>query len=171
MPRRIIVFIASSLDGFIAGPHGEIDWLFTDQDYGYKEFYASVDTLLAGRKTYELANTFPEWPYTGKEVFVFSRHPQKEKDARVKFETDPVPFVKKLREISGKNIWLVGGGEIVSLLLDAGLIDELRVFVHPIVLGKGIRLFPFGTAQAKLELMDSHAFGSGLVELRYRVKR
>ncbi len=166
--RKIILFIATSLDGFIAGPRGEIDWLFTDQDYGYKKFYSSIDTLLMGRKTYELANSFPEWPYAGKKVIVFT-HKKGKKDSRVEFSSNPNQVIQKIRKQKGKNAWLVGGGEVVSFFLQQKGIDEMRVFIHPLILGKGIPLFPTRRGENSLSLQKTRKFSSGLVELHYCV--
>lgn len=166
--RKLVLFIATSLDGYIAGPHGEINWLFTDQDYGYKKFYESVDTLLVGRKTYELACTFPEWPYAGKNVFVFSRRAPEKKDNRVQFvEQNIIEFTKKLKTKRGKKIWLVGGAQIVHELHAEGLIDEYRIFVHPFTIGNGIPLFQKWHQQTELKLKRTKKFSTGLVELDY----
>jgi len=83
--RKLILFIATSLDGYIAGPNGEIDWLFTDQEYGYSEFYATIDTVVMGRKTYDLSLSFGEYPYPGTQAFVFSRTRDGERDDHATF--------------------------------------------------------------------------------------
>lgn len=169
--RKIILFIACSLDGFIARKDGGIDWLFTDQDYGYKEFYESVDTLLVGRKTYELACSFPEWPYAEKKTVVFTKNKNQKTNSRIEFSSDPIPFTKKLLKENGKNVWIVGGGEIISIFLNAEMVDELRVFVHPVILGDGIPLFTKIKKQIKLKLINEQKFSTGLVELHYRVEK
>ncbi|MBI5228015.1 dihydrofolate reductase [Candidatus Micrarchaeota archaeon] len=174
--KRIILFIATSLDGYIAREDHSIDWLFTDQDYGYKEFYDSVDTVLIGRTTYEkMLEMGTGYHYKGKKGYVFSRDKKTKKDENVEFVSDIVPFVKKLkkdnenkteRENEG-NIWVVGGSEIVSVLLNADLIDEIMVFVHPIILGKGIPLFKNIKEEKKLKLKNTESYSSGLVKLHY----
>ena len=107
--KKVILFICCSTDGFIARKNGDVSWLLHDQDYGYKKFVASVDTLLMGRKTYKQCLTFGEWPWKGKKSFVFTRKKQK-KDSNVEFVKNPVAFTKKLVKKQGKSIWLVGGG-------------------------------------------------------------
>ena len=120
--RKIILFIASSLDGFIARIDQSIDWLFMDNDYGYKEFYKSIDTVLVGNKTYQKSKEFEEYPFKDKKVFVFTRS-KNLKDENVDFVYDVANFSKKLIKQSGKNIWLVGGGEIAKIFLDNYLLS------------------------------------------------
>jgi len=166
--RKLILFIATSLDGYIAGPNGEIDWLFTNQDYGYSEFYATIDTVVMGRKTYEVSRSFGAYPYPETRAFVFSRTRDGERDDHATFVSGDISrFVKTLKFQPGRNIWLVGGGEIIRPLLQDDLIDEFRIFVHPIVLGTGVPLFPPPLSTKTLRLRDTHAFESGLVRLGY----
>ncbi len=145
--RKIKLYIASSLDSFIAGENGTIDWLFSDADYGYAEFYNSIDTIFVGRKTYEQSLTFEEYPYKGKKVCVFTHNAKKQKDkysSDVEYIDKDIPeFVRGLiqQPVSNRDIWLLGGGEIVSLFLNADLVHEIILSVHPIILGKGIPLF------------------------------
>lgn len=162
---KVILFIASSADNYIAGEDGSIDWLFHDADYNYKKFFAGVGTVIMGRKTFELSKTFAQNPYPGKKIVVFTRK-KGNSDRDAEFSDDPVQAVKKLKEQEAMNIWLVGGCEINSILLENDLIDELILSVHPIILGKGIPLFK-GAKQAKMELKRMQEFGSGLVQLHY----
>ena len=142
--RPLVCFIAASLDGYIAGPSGEIDWLFTDQDYGYIPFYANVDTVVMGRKTYDLCLTFAEYPYPGILNYVMSGH------APVAARTNTPPscpamlrkLLKGLKQKEGNKIWLVGGSALVGEAITHDLLDELIVSVHPMVLGDGVPLFP-----------------------------
>ena len=165
--RKLVLYIATSLDGYIAGPSGEIDWLFTDQDYGYSEFFASVDTVLMGRKTYQQALGFGEYPYKGTRGFVFSRT-SRSADNNVTFVSGNIAsFVTKLKSTPGKNIWLVGGSEIVSECVRNDLIDEFSLFVHPIILGAGIPLFSEGLPKRSLKFIRSGSFSSGLVQVSY----
>ena len=107
--RKIRLFIASSLDGYIARTSGEVDWLFSDSDYGYAEFFAQIDTVIMGNKTYQQILGFGEYPYKGKKGFVFSQILQGEKDNNVEFVGgDLKSFINKLRQSSGGDIWLVG---------------------------------------------------------------
>ena len=168
--RKIKLFIACSLDGFIAGEKGEIDWLFTDQDYGYTPFMKGVDSCVMGRKTYELAASFPEWPYAEKKCYVLTRNKKIKKDARAEFVFDAKKLMEKLQKEKGNGILVVGGGEVVKLFLNENCLDELIVFVHPLILGKGIPLFPKATKK-KLKLLNTHAFNTGLVRLHYAVEK
>lgn len=166
--RKIVLFIACSLDGFIARENGDVDWLFTDQDYGYTGFFADVDTVLMGRRTYDQVLTFGEYPYKGTEGYVFSRKRGAGKDANVTFVSDdPVDFVWKLKQGPGNVIWLVGGGELIHPFVRQNLIDEYQIFVHPVVLGSGIPLFRSPLPETWLRLERTRAFESGLVQLTY----
>jgi dihydrofolate reductase len=108
--RQVKLFIATSPDGFIADKNGGIDWLFTDQDYGYADFYASIDTTLTGYKTYEDILGFGEFPYPGKTNYVFSRHPRQADNNPVRFISGEIAaFVQQLKQETGRDIWLVGG--------------------------------------------------------------
>jgi dihydrofolate reductase len=166
--RPLVCFIATSLDGYIAGPAGEIDWLFTDQDYGYTPFYANVDTVVMGRKTYDLCLTFPEYPYSRIPNYVWSRT-RRGKDEHATFVSgDIVGFLKVLKDKEGKTIWLVGGSALVGEAIRADLLDELIVSVHPIVLGDGVPLFPRGLPKTQFQFIKSEAFNTGLVQLTYQ---
>lgn len=168
LKRKVTLFIASSLDGFIARKDGGIDWLFTDGDYGYKDFYDSIDTVLMGRKTYELARKLGEG-FVGKTCYVFSKQEREAPQKSVKFVSNPSGLVKKLVNEPGKGIFLEGGGETISLFLNRGLIDEIVLSIHPILIGDGIPLFANLKRQAKLKLLKFTPYESGLVQLRYRV--
>lgn len=165
--RKIILFIASSLDGYIARKSGEIDWLFTDQDYGYTEFYAQVDTLIMGKKTYQQVLSFGEYPYKDKEVFVFSKTASGKTDNNVKFvNSDWLNFIKTLRQSDGCNIWLVGGAQLIYFFLQHDFIDELILSIHPIILGDGIPLIVSDASlETKLKLKNVKTFDSGLVQI------
>ncbi len=173
--RKIKLYIASSLDSFIAGENGSIDWLFSDADYGYTEFYNSIDTIFVGRKTYEQSLTFEEYPYKGKKVYVFTHNAERLKDKKasdVEYIDKDVPaFVRRFiqQPVSNSDIWLLGGGEIVSLFLNADLVDEIILSIHPIILGKGIPLFNEIEKVVKLRLVKSIPFESGLVQLHYTI--
>lgn len=173
--RKIKLYIASSLDSFIAGENGTIDWLFSDADYGYAEFYNSIDTIFVGRKTYEQSLTFEEYPYNGKKVYVFTHNAKKQKDKYTSdieyIDRDILEFVRDLiqQPVSNRDIWLFGGGEIVSLFLNADLVHEIILSIHPIILGKGIPLFNKIKKLVKLRLVKSSQFESGLVQLHYGV--
>lgn len=170
--RQVILFIATSLDGYIARTDGGIDWLLRDQNYGYPAFYGGVDTVVMGRKTYEQALTFGEFPYSGKECYVFSRRPGRGSDDRVVFlDEDPGELVRRLRSKEGRNIWLVGGSELIREFALKDLIDTYVISVHPIILGAGIPLFRAPLPPQFLVLRDTTTFNSGLVQLTYTRKR
>lgn len=167
--RLVKLFIACSLDGYIAREDGAIDWLFSDQDYGFGSFFASVDTVVMGRHTYDLALSFPEYPYADKNVYVFSRSRPEGKDERGSLFTAESPgnLISRLRDDPGKDIWLVGGGQLVRSFLDEDLIDRLDVFIHPLLIGSGLPLFPRGSIQTNLRFEGTTSFVSGLVQLSY----
>jgi dihydrofolate reductase len=173
--RKVKLYIASSLDSYIASDNGSIEWLFSDADYGYTKFYDSIDTILVGRKTYDQSLTFEEYPYKGKKVYVFTRNAEVEKKKKtldVEYIDDNIPnFVRGLvqQPVGNRDIWLLGGGEIVSILLNADLVDEIILSVHPIILGKGIPLFSNINKRVNLRLIESIPFESGLVQLCYRI--
>lgn len=170
--RNICLFIASSLDGYIARTSGAIDWLFTDQDYGYSEFFAQIDTVIMGRKTYEQVLSFGEYPYVGKKSFVFSKTLQGKSHRYVEFVgSNLIDFINTLRQSEGQDIWLVGGSEIVHFFMQNGFIDELILSIHPIVLGSGIPLFARDpNIETLLELKNVRTFDSGLVQVIYHNK-
>ncbi|HEY9801667.1 MAG TPA: dihydrofolate reductase family protein [Leptolyngbyaceae cyanobacterium] len=167
--RKIILFIASSLDGYIARESGDIDWLFTDQDYGYTEFYAQVDTVIMGNKTYQQVLSFGEYPYQDKEVFIFSRTQSGTTDNNAKFvNSDWLNFIKTLRQSHGHDIWLAGGAQLIHFFLQHHFIDELILSIHPMILGSGIPLIVNDPSLAtKLELRNVKTFDTGLVQIFY----
>jgi dihydrofolate reductase len=166
---KLTLFIASSLDGFIASPDGTVDWLFHDADYGYVEFMASIDAVVMGRKTWEQAKTFEQVPFAGKKIFVLSRSDIAENDDRVRCVQGEAPLIlTQIREETTKGIWLVGGGDVIQQFVAHNLIDEYRLFVHPIILGSGLPLFLSQAKMTLLSFVSSTAFPSGLVELRYK---
>jgi dihydrofolate reductase len=171
MKRKIILYIASSLDGYIATKSDGLDWLFMDQDYGYSEFIKNIDTVLMGRLTYQLILSFGDYPYKGTEGFVFSRKETRPKDEHVTFvSSDIKTFINDLKNKPGKNIWLVGGGELNRTFLELGLIDEFIISLHPILLGDGLPMFPPSFPQTELIFKNCQSFDSGLVQLTYQLK-
>ncbi|HAG84874.1 MAG TPA: dihydrofolate reductase [Cyanobacteria bacterium UBA12227] len=170
--RKIRLFIASSLDGYIARTSGEVDWLFTDSDYGYTDFFAQIDTVLMGNKTYQQLLTFGEYPYKGKEAFVFSQTLSGERDQNVKFVGgDLKDFINRLRNRSERDIWLVGGAQIIHYFLKHHFIDELILSIHPIILGNGIPLVvPDPTLETAVDLNEVRTYESGLLQVFYNLK-
>jgi dihydrofolate reductase len=166
------LFIATSLDGYIAGPDDDLSWLFTDKDYGFDEFYASVDTLIMGRGTYDVVRKMGSWPYKGKRTMIVTRSPKIEISTpdTAYFNGSLQQLEDLLSEQGVKRSWLVGGGELVASYLDAKLVEEVVVSVHPVLLGTGVPLFPSGFPKTRLTLVNAEAFDSGLVQIRYKVK-
>ena len=161
------LFIACSLDGFITGKNEDISWLFTDQDYGYKQFYGSVGAVVMGRKTYETSKGFGKWPYPGKASYVISH--RKGKDGRVEFLSSSVEKIMAMLKKKHKRIWLVGGANLLSQFLNHKLVDKLRIFVHPILIGEGTHLFIGIKKHILLKTIKTRKFSSGLIELEYDV--
>lgn len=169
--RKVVLYIATSLDGYIARENGEIDWLFSDQDYGYTDFLSTVDTIILGNRTYRQALTFGEFPYKDKECYVFSKTIKGSNEYVTFVNDDFVPFIEDLKKKAGKNIWLVGGTRTIDLFMKNKLIDEFIISIHPIILSKGIELFKEGNDELNLVLRESTNFSSGLVQLHYDVKK
>lgn len=173
--RKIILYIATSLDMKIADEYGGVEWLNlfqnTDEsDYGYVDFYNATDTIIMGNNTYKTILNFGiEFPYKNHACFVFSRNAEHLDDENVfKVYAEYEMVVKKLkRQKSKKNIWLMGGGELASFFLENKWIDEIRLFVMPIILGNGIDLFTGHLNQKTLKFESSKNFTSGAVELIY----
>ena len=168
--RRITFFSAMSLDARIAGPKGEVDWLFMDQDYGLNEFFSGIDAVLIGRKTYEFMLSQELRAYRGIANYVFSSRLDPEEYPEVTMVgEDAAGFVDNLRRQPGKGLWLVGGGELFRFLLKGNLVDEVILAVHPCLLGRGVPLLPDMAAFAKLKLLETKPYETGLVLLKYRV--
>lgn len=169
--RKIILYIAQSLDGYIARKNGAIDWLPSggDGDYGYSDFLSTIGTVLMGRKTYEQCLTFGEFPYRDKACYVFTRDETKSKAEFVQFvHGGVVSLVRRWRASNKKNdIWLVGGAQLICEFQRHGLIDEYIITTCPILLGSGIPLFEENAAERKLTLQSQKAFKGGLVQSRY----
>ena len=172
--RKLVLFIALSLDGYIATKENSLDWLFAiegEGDNGFSKFYDTVDTILIGRKTYDWIMDVEkdDFPYKGKECYVFSRT-EKDDNEYVKFvNEDATHFAEKLRNKVGNNIWVVGGGELLNAFTEAKLIDELRITIAPILLGKGIPLFKNNDFPTQLSLKSVTKYNQ-FVELHYEVK-
>ena len=165
--RKIIVYIASSLDGYIARENGDVDWLPESSESSYDAFYKSVDTLIMGKTTYDQVLTFGEYPYKDKKSFVFTRTSMNNDD-NVEFVSDVEKFVKEGFPGTGNNVWLVGGAQIISSFLKQEAIDEIIITVIPVLLGKGIHLLKNIEKETKLELTKTEKFGQ-LVDLHYKV--
>lgn len=173
MTRRLTYFVAASLDGYIAGPGGDLSWRFHDAEYGSAPFFAKVDTVLMGRRTYDAALSLPQWPYAGRKAVVFSRRGERAVASpdTVSTSRSPADVVGELRAREGRGLWLVGGGQLAGACFDAQLVDEAVVSIHPLLLGGGTPLVPVGTRATALTLVSERRFPSGLMQLVYRVER
>lgn len=173
--RKIILYVATSADGYIARPDGDVAWLDrprTSGDYGMGKFYKSIDTVLMGRKTYDVALEFGQKSYPGKKNYIFSRSPRRTRTPNVKFvSTDIGEFARNLRAAKGKNIWLVGGADLAAAFLDAGEIDEFIIHVIPTLIGEGIPLIAPRHRSVPLKLLSSRAYSDGVVRVHYAVLR
>jgi dihydrofolate reductase len=169
---EVVYYVAASLDGYIATSDGGIEWLSPfegkGEDYGYAAFYASIDAILLGRRTYEQCLTFGEWPYPGKPCWVFSHGAMKTTRPGVtSTNRDPRQMASELQARGLQRAWLVGGGELAGAFRREGLISEYIVSVIPVILGAGIPLFSSGMAHEALKLVETNAYPSGIVQLRY----
>ena len=170
--RRVKLFIATSLDGYIARADGRIDWLFTDADYGYAAFYDSIDAVIMGRRTYDDVLGFGPYPYADKAGYVFSHSRPAASNEHVTFVSEkPAALIARLRRSDGRDLWLVGGASLTASFLDDDLVDDFIVSVHPILLGSGIPLFPRQGRERALAFAGMTSFESGLVQLRYERRR
>lgn len=170
---RCSVYVAVSVDGYIARPGGGIDWLsiveLEGEDYGYKVFLDSIDVLVVGRKTYDVALGFAGWPYVGKRCVVLThRPPLASRHGEEFFAGVPRAVVERLAREGARRVY-VDGGAVIQQFLSARLIDDLTLSVVPVVLGGGVRLFADDAAERRLILDDAKSWPSGLAQLRYRM--
>jgi dihydrofolate reductase len=174
MGARCSVYVAMSLDGFIAREDGRIDWLSLvekpGEDYGYRRFFESVDALVVGRKTYEVALDFEPWPYAGKRCIVMTRALSSSRHGEEFYSGSPEHLVERLSSEGVKRIY-VDGGAVVQQFMAAGLVGDLTISIVPVLLGEGIPLFGRFGRDVRLDLVESRAFKSGLVQLEYCVKK
>ncbi len=171
--RRIRYLVASSLDGYIAGPNGESDWISPDPDVDFPAIWAQFDRVLMGRKTYEAAiPRLGEKAFAGVNSIVFSRtiHRQDHPGVTVISELN-ADWVKALKNQNGKDIWLFGGSELFRSFLDLGHIDTVEVSIIPVVLGAGVPLLAPPYRPSKLKLSSSRIYRSGRVALTYDMER
>lgn len=171
--RKVILGLAVSLDGYIEGPNGEYDWCFTDQDYGMDAFLERIDAIFIGRKSYDLMNdmteeasnyTFPEY-----KKYVFSNTISEAGEGIEIIRGDIKTQVIALKQQPGKDFWLFGGADLTASFLNEGLVDELFLAVHPILLGAGKPLFQNIKDRINLTLTDTQTYSTGLVSLWYRL--
>lgn len=180
--RKIIVYIATSADGYIARPDGDVEWLNRRPhtvDYGMKAFYRTIDTILLGRKTYDWGLAYYKKNGLKGSMFdaklanyVFSRKPPKRAAPGAQFVSQPVKaFAQRLRATPGKHIWMMGGGQLIASFLDANQIDQFDIHVIPTFIGKGIPLIAPRHRDIPLRLRSTRKYPDGVVRLRYDIAR
>jgi dihydrofolate reductase len=173
MSRKIILYIATSLDGYIAKPNDNLDFLSIvnqkGEDYGYHKFIKSVDTILLGRRTYDwVMKQVPVFPHNDKTCYIISRTPMPNVSENLIYTDQLIDLVLRLKQEKGKHVFIDGGAAIVNELLKEKLIDEFIISIIPVVVGNGIRLFEDGRPEQELELLSVTSFEKGLVQLHYR---
>jgi dihydrofolate reductase len=171
--RKICYSVATSLDGYIAGPEGEIDWILADPEIDFATFFGGYDAVVAGRRSYEAARDMGSGlGMPGMEAHVVSRSLRQEDCPDVVVSRDPAETVNTLKARPGRDIWLFGGGELFRSLLEAGLVDRVQVAVLPVLLGEGVPLLPGPASRARLALTGHRVYEkTGTVLLDYDVVR
>ncbi len=182
--RKVTFGCANSLDNFIARPDGGVDWLMWSDETAkvMQDYWPKIDTLVMGRKTWDFAQqNAPKSEaekkkakelYGDLKTYVFSRHLEAgEQDGAIIMNGDPAQFVSELKQKDGKEICIMGGGELARDLLEAGVVDEIGFNIHPVLLGSGIPLFHPMKTQIDLELIECRQFKNGCVYVLYRVKK
>ncbi|TAF34083.1 MAG: dihydrofolate reductase [Cytophagales bacterium] len=168
--RKLILYTAVSLDGFISDANNGVGWITNSTDYGFDTFKQQIDTAMMGRHTYEMMSENPQILDASLQQIVFTagREPEYEQP-RVSFMAadHAVGYTRALKIQEGKNIWLIGGGRLNALMLESGLIDELTLLIYPICLGDGIRLFEGSNFSSHFNLKNCQAYDNGLVKMSY----
>lgn len=174
MKSEVILYIAASLDGYIADKNGECDYLpwipEDDYDFGYRQMYDSVGAIIMGNTTYEWIvahSPAGQWPYADKMCYVYTHHTRQAPDGIEFVNEEPETLLKKLRTTGIGSVWLMGGGNVIRMFLMKGLIDMFDIFYAPVMIGDGVQMFPAGFSQTDLVLEKVETRG-GLVELMYR---
>jgi dihydrofolate reductase len=172
--RKVVLGVGISLDGYIARPDGSVDFLFMPKDYSMAAFFKRIDTAVMGRKTYEMALKLGGGNVStpGVRTFIFSRMQEVgERDGLTFVNEPPRRFVEGLRKKEGKDIWLMGGGELTREFLRDDLVDELYLGIVPVLIGEGIPAFPGGFPERKFTLVENNTYSKGLIALRYERKK
>lgn len=173
--RRVRYNVAASLDGYIAGPNGEFDWIPEDPTVDFAAIFARVDTVLLGRRSYDLVRDAGSLPWAaGTRVYVFSRtlEPETRPGVTIVGDRDAARVVAALREEPGSGeIWLFGGGDLFRSLLAAGQVDDVEITVVPVLLGGGVPLLAPGVPRTRLTLTNTRSYPSGMITLSYTVRR
>jgi dihydrofolate reductase len=173
--RKVVLGLGISIDGYIARLNGAVDFLFMPKDYSMAPFFATIDTAIMGRKTLDVALQMGgESSFSGSSManYVFSRSKPAVEHAGLAFvNQSPAKFIGQLRKKPGKDIWLMGGGELARDFLKADLVDELYLGIVPTLLGEGIPLFPSGFPQREFALVENKTYSKGLIALKYKRKK
>ena len=174
--KKIKLYIACSIDGYIARTDGDLDWLMeypinSETNYGYDDFYQSVDTVIMGGRTYrDILNMDVIWPYKDKTTYVITHCPAESKE-NIHFISDNIiETILQLQKDEGKDIWLVGGGKLITILLNENLIDEMIITTIPVILGDGIPLFPDNPRESKWKLVGSKSYKNGVIQITYNLQ-
>ena len=171
--RQVILYIAMSLDGYIAKPQDDLSFLSIvekeGEDYGYADFMSTIDTVILGRKTYDwVMKHVVEFPHSDLHSYIITRNSKPTIGKTVFYSGDLTDLVKKLKSEKGKHIFCDGGAEIVNEFLKNDLLDEIIISIIPILVGNGIRLFNEGRPEQKLKLANVKTFDTGLTQLHYK---
>jgi dihydrofolate reductase len=167
---RVRYSVAMSLDGYIAGPKGEFDWIIMDPDIDFRAIFSEFDTIVMGRKSYEITRQQRDGGMGDIKVIVFSRTLRQDDCPEVTVSDTPAETLAPLKARSGKDIWLFGGGELFRSLLEIGMVDAVEVAIVPVLLGGGLRLLPDPAKTARLELTKHKVFEkTGTVSLTYAI--
>jgi dihydrofolate reductase len=173
--RKVTFHVANSLDNYIARADGAVDWLMSSDDTTriMRDYWKTIDTLLLGRRTHEFALKHGgSNPYMGMKTYVFSRTLKDDQSGVVEIvSTDAAEFVRRLKRRKGRDICVLGGGELAASLFAANLIDEVGLNIHPVLLGSGVPLFHSMKRQINLELISNETLKNGCVYVTYRVKK
>ena len=169
--RRVRYAVAASLNGFIAGPNGEADWIIMDPAFDFDELYKQFDTMLLGRRTFEAMGPAGSGSMPGMKTFVSSRTLEKRDHPKVMIIDDACRAVAEMRKSAAKDIWLFGGGSLFRSLAEAKLVDTVEVAVMPVLLGTGIPLFASPADSVTLRLTGHKIYGTGVVSLECAVVR
>jgi dihydrofolate reductase len=166
--RRVRYAVASSLDGYIAGPDGEVDWIIHDPDIDFGQLFKQFDTLLVGSRTFEAMVHGGQATMPGMETFVFSNSLRQADHQGVNIVAgNAAECISSLRQRPGKDLWLFGGGTLFRSFLNEGLVNTVEVSIIPVLLGAGIPLLPSNADRAKLKLTSHRVYKSGIVSLEY----